>query len=268
MTDDMHPWEVARQRFVATVCVTVLAIIYLAGYVQFHKLISAPQQNIAAAQLAGLTPSLAPGRLLYAPDVVPPIVRAGLAPVIARIPTNQPVVFLTIDDGAYKEPEAAAKMRAADVPASLFLTQRYIGAQPGYFSNIATQTGSVIENHTLDHKDLHLLSYEDQKAEICGTNDIYAKVYGKRPTIMRPPYGSYNENTQRAAAACGLRGIIIWKALVQNGAMEYQATNSLHPGDIVLMHFTPAFKQDLQAFIAASKTAGLQPQLLEDWLEK
>ncbi len=268
MTDDMHPQEVARQRIVAAICVTILAIIYLAGYVQLHKLISAPQQNVAAAQLTGLAPAASPARLLYAPDVVSPSVQNGLAPVITRIPTNQPVVFLTIDDGVYKEPEAAAMMRAAGVPASLFLTQRYVSAQPGYFSNIAKQTGSVIENHTLDHKDLHLLSYEDQKKEMCSTNDIYEQVYGKRPTLVRPPYGNYDEDTQRAAAACGLRGLIIWKALVQNGVVEYQATNALHPGDIVLMHFTPAFKQDLQAFIVASNAAGLQPQLLESWLEK
>jgi peptidoglycan/xylan/chitin deacetylase (PgdA/CDA1 family) len=268
MTDDMHPQEIARQRFVATVCVTVLAIIYLTGYVQLHKLISAPQQNLAAAQLADLTPKPTPGKLLYAPDVAPPIVQNGLAPVITHIPTKQPVVFLTIDDGVYKEPEAAVKMRAANVPASLFLTQRYSSSQPGYFSNVATQTGSVIENHTLDHKDMRLLSYEEQKAEVCQTNEIYEKVYGKHPFLFRPPYGSYNENTQRAVAACGLKGIVIWKALVQNGVVEFQETNSLRPGDIVLMHFTPAFKQDLQAFVAASKAAGLQPQLLEDWLEK
>lgn len=266
MTDDMHPREVARQRFIATICVSVLAIIYLAGYVQVHKLMSAPQQNMAAAPLADLTP--APGRLLYAPDVAPLTVQNGLAPVVAHIPTKQPVVFLTIDDGVYKEPEAAAKMRAANVPASLFLTQRYVSPQPGYFSYVAKQTGSVIENHTLDHKDMSPMNYQDQKAEICQTNEIYAKVYGKRPALFRPPYGNYNENTQRAVAACGLKAIVTWKALVQNGAIEYQAASSLRPGDIVLMHFTPAFKQDLQAFIAASKAAGLQPQLLEDWLAR
>lgn len=268
MTDDMHPREIALQRAVATLCITVLAIIYLAGYVQLHKLISAPQRNVASAQLAGLAPVSTPGKLLYAPDVALPAVQNGLAPAIARVPTHQPVVFLTIDDGVYKEPEAAAKMRAANIPATLFLTERYTVMAPGYFSNIVQQTGSRIENHTMTHKDLHLMSYQNQKAEICQTNDIYAKVYGKRPTIFRPPYGNYNEDTQRAAAECGMKALVIWHALVQNGAVEYQASSSLQPGDIVLMHFTSAFKQDLQAFINASKAAGLQPQLLEDWFEK
>jgi peptidoglycan/xylan/chitin deacetylase (PgdA/CDA1 family) len=268
MTDYRHPREIALQRVIATVCVTALAIVYLAGYVQFHKLISAPQQNVAAAQSGALAPASTPGKLLYAPDVALPVVQNGLAPVISHVPTAQPVVFLTIDDGVFKEPEAAAKMRAANVPASLFLTQRYISSVPGYFSNIAQQTGSVVENHTMDHKNLRLLSYGDQKAEICQVNNVYGQVYGKRPTIMRPPYGDFNEDTQRAAAACGMKAVVLWRALVENGAMQYQSNTGLRPGDIVLMHFTPSFKQDLQAFVSASKAAGLQPQLFEDWLEK
>jgi len=252
------------QRVIATVCISVLSIVYLAGYVQWHKIVGDPQRSVASAQLTSLTPT-SPAPMVYAPDVTLPPVKDGLAPLVYTVPTKLPVVFLTIDDGVYREPEAAARMRAAHVPASFFLVQSYVSQTPGYFSNLAKQTGSVIEDHTMDHKDLRDLSYHDQYNEICQTADIFKQVYGKRPTIMRPPYGDFNTDTQRAAAACGIKGVIIWHALIQDGAVQYQVGNSFRPGDVVLMHFTPNFKKDLQAFIDASKAAGLTPQLLEDW---
>jgi peptidoglycan/xylan/chitin deacetylase (PgdA/CDA1 family) len=259
-----HPKAIALQRVVATVCIVVLCIVYLAGYVQWHKLVGVPHRTVASAQMARLEPA-SPAPLIFAPDVPPPQVQNGLAPIISHISTKQPVVFLTIDDGVYREPDAAAKMKAARVPASLFLTQRYITAEPGYFSYITQQTGSVIENHTMNHRDLAALGYEDQRKEICTTSDIYTKVYGKRPTLFRPPYGSYNTDTQKVVAACGMKALVLWRAVVQDGAIQYQFPGGLRAGDIVLMHFTPAFKQDLQAFISAAKAAGLHPQLLEDW---
>lgn len=255
------------QATIAVVCVSLLSVVYLAAYVQLHKVAGQlqPQKTLASVNLAPLTPPADPAPLAYAPDVALPRVSNGLAPLIYMVPTKLPVVFLTIDDGVYREPEAAARMREAHVPASLFLTNNYTHQHSLYFRDLAGQTGSVIEDHTLTHKDLPTLNYHDQHTEICATADVYAQLYGKRPTIMRPPYGDFNADTQRAAASCGLRGIIIWHALVQNGTVQYQIGNSLRPGDIVLMHFTPNFKKDLQAFIDASKAAGLTPQLLEDW---
>lgn len=253
------------QRIIATVCISILSIVYLAGYVQWHKIVGDPQRSVASAQLSSLAPGATSTHMAYAPDVTLPAVKDGLAPLIYTVPTKLPVVFLTIDDGVYKEPEAAARMKAARIPASMFLTNNYVNHQYSYFSNLAAQTGSVIEDHTIDHRDLRDLSYNDQRNEICTTADTYERVYGKRPMIMRPPYGDFNTDTQRATASCGLKGVIIWHALVQDGVVQYQVGSSLRPGDIVLMHFTPNFKKDLQAFIDASKAAGLTPQLLEDW---
>lgn len=268
MTDEQinHPQHIAHQRLVAATCIAVLSVVYLAGYVQWSKMVASPQHTIASAQMAALTPPPDPGRLAYAPDVAPAQVTGNEASVIYKVPTKQPVVFLTIDDGVVRDPEAAAKMRESNVPASLFLTQQYVNHSPGYFSNMAEQTGSAIENHTVSHKDLTLYGYEDQKSQICPASDHYADVYGKRPRLFRPPYGMYNHDTVRATAACGMKAVVLWSALVENGAMHYQVGDHLRAGDIVLMHFTPSFKQDLKAFVEASKAAGLHPQLLEDWL--
>jgi peptidoglycan/xylan/chitin deacetylase (PgdA/CDA1 family) len=199
-------------------------------------------------------------------DYTIPAISNGLAPVLSRIPTAEPVVFLGIDDGIYQEPTAAALMKANNVKASLFLVYRFIKTNPSYFADLSARTGSMIENHTYDHSWLTSLNYDQQKQEICSNADIFTQWFGRRPIIMRPPGGYYNATTQAAAATCGMQAVIMWDATVNNGSLQYQVGHGLRPGDIVLMHFRTTFVEDMQAFINAEKAAGLHTDLLENWL--
>jgi peptidoglycan/xylan/chitin deacetylase (PgdA/CDA1 family) len=52
--------------------------------------------------------------------------------------------------------------------------------------------GHDVGNHTWDHADLTNLSAADAEAEVSRTADAVASVVGKRPFMVRPPYGSYN----------------------------------------------------------------------------
>lgn len=197
--------------------------------------------------------------------VIPPVIN-GMAPVLSTIPTKQKVVFLGIDDGQYKQPFEYEMMRDNNVKASLFLTNKFIIDNPEFFAQFIP-AGSYIEDHTIDHKLLSHLTLADQKQEICGEADLQLKQFGRRPILFRPPGGDYDEDTQRAAAACGMKAVINWIAKANGGAMQYQYGHSLRAGDIVLMHFRPEFKADMQAFLAAQNAAGLHTELLEDWLQ-
>ena len=197
--------------------------------------------------------------------VIPPVVN-GLAPVISTIPTKQKVVFLGIDDGQYKQTFEYEMMRDNNVKASLFLTNKTIIDNPVFFAQFIP-SGSFVEDHTIDHKLLSHLTLEEQKQEICGEADMQLKQFGRRPVLFRPPGGDYNVDTQRAAAACGMKAVVIWIAKANGGSMQYQYGHSLRPGDIVLMHFRPEFRADMQAFINAQNAAGLHTELLEDWLQ-
>jgi hypothetical protein len=84
--------------------------------------------------------------------------------------------------------------------------------------------------------------------------------------FFRPPFGAYNTDTQRAAAACGMRAIVTWVVVVDQATLQYQLAHTLRPGDIVLMHFRDEFVADMQAFVDAARAAGLHTELLEDWL--
>ena len=93
--------------------------------------------------------------------VIPPI-KNGLAPVISTIPTKQKVVFLGIDDGQNKLPFEFELMKQVNVKATLFLTNKFIIDNPEFFAQFIAE-GSLIEDHTIDHKLLSHLSLEQQK---------------------------------------------------------------------------------------------------------
>ncbi len=200
------------------------------------------------------------------PDVrIAPIVD-GLAPIVTNLQTNQPVVFLTIDDGAHKTPDELQMLKDNHLKATLFLARLFIDEDPGFFTGFAA-AGNLIEDHTLNHNiNMVQTSHEQQKAEICGMADYELQHYGRRPILYRPPGGTYNQLMQRAAADCGMKALVTWIAKANGGSMQYQIGDHLRPGDIVLMHFRPEFRQDLQAFIDAMKSQHLHTELLENWL--
>ncbi|MBT2534091.1 polysaccharide deacetylase family protein [Arthrobacter sp. ISL-48] len=206
-------------------------------------------------------------RKSFIPDVgLPPVVN-GLAPVVTRILTKHPVVFLTIDDGDTKNPEMAALMSQYDYPVTIFLAQTFVKDNPAFFKQFQAQ-GSLIENHTISHNInmVQKLGYAQQLAEINGMQDFARDHYGRLPALFRPPGGAYSNVMRKAVADAGLKAIITWEAKANAGKMDYQYGNALRPGDIVLMHFRPEFAADLAAFRQAQLAAGLEVVLLEDFL--
>lgn len=161
----------------------------------------------------------------------------NLPPVFTTVPTRDKVVFLTIDDGSEKDPAFLRMMRDLKIPYSAFLSDFLIKDDYAYFRRMRS-LGITLNNHTLTHPYLPGLSYEEQKHEICGMQDVMEKQFGRRPTALRPPFGNYNQDTLRAAKACGIRYAPIWDEEVFVDHWEYrEADQHLHPGDIVLTHF-------------------------------
>lgn len=229
----------------------------------------APRAAVAVVQRAPTTSTSTPTTTSTTEPpiydaVIPPIVN-GLAPVLTRIPTARPVVFLGIDDGAFKDPAELALLRMHNVQASLYLAHGFIRDNPAFFTPFADD-GFVIQNHSITHTPMTRLSYAEQVKEICGQADLLETEYGTRPTLFRPPGGAFNTNTRRAAATCGMRAVVNWIAKANAGSMQYQLGHALRPGDIVLMHFRPEFADDLRAFLDAQNAAGLHTELLEDWI--
>ncbi|MFF3321390.1 polysaccharide deacetylase family protein [Streptomyces sp. NPDC002889] len=161
----------------------------------------------------------------------------GLPPVFTTVPTEEKVVFLTIDDGAEKDPELLKMMSELQIPYSAFLSDYVIRDNYGYFKKMQAN-GVALHNHTINHRYLPGLSFAQQQREICVQQDKLEERYGKRPALFRPPYGNYNKDTLRAAKSCGVEAVPLWAAEAFPDHMEWREWDrDLHPGDIILTHF-------------------------------
>jgi peptidoglycan/xylan/chitin deacetylase (PgdA/CDA1 family) len=218
-----------------------------------------PSPAASASPSAAVTPSPS-----SSPVKPPP---PGLAPVVYRVKTTDKVAFITIDDGYTRHPDQIELVKKLKVPVSLFLLSHQAEADPGYFRKLQ-EAGAVIEAHSETHTNMHGKPYARQKREICGSRDRLEKLFGRRPVLFRPPFGNFDQTTQRAANDCGMKAVLHWRATVHAGVVRYQSpTQKFRPGDVVLMHFRPAFKADLAAAVKAIRASGLEPALLEDYFK-
>ncbi|MGW2710308.1 polysaccharide deacetylase family protein [Streptomyces sp. NPDC001356] len=191
-------------------------------------------------------------------------------PVVDRVPTRDPVVFLTYDDGAERDPRFVDMVRELRLPVTLFLTDSV--AAPGYphFARLRA-LGAGIGNHTVDHRALAGLPYAGQRAEICGRQDRLRAALGVRPRLFRPPYASYDRTTLRAAADCGISALVLWRAALTPAGLTYtRGAHHLRPGDIVLVgpdaSRGPALWERTVRVLTEAQRRGLTAGSLEDYV--
>jgi peptidoglycan/xylan/chitin deacetylase (PgdA/CDA1 family) len=202
------------------------------------------------------------------PTSIPPPTPLALGPgvpVLSRLPIAEPAVFITIDDGWVRTPEALSAYEQAHVPATLFLNDGPVGLDAGYFKRWEA-AGATIEDHSATHPNFRRLGHGGQQYQICQNATTVGNAFGRRPTLFRPPYGELDGNTPSAAQACGMHAIVLWRESVDAGRITFQEGDRLQPGDIVLMHFRPTLAQDLAAVLARAQAEGLRIGRLEDYL--
>ncbi|MGX1132582.1 hypothetical protein RKD49_004772 [Streptomyces glaucescens] len=193
-----------------------------------------------------------------------------LPPVLDRVPTRDKVVFLTYDDGAEKDPRFVDLVRELRLPVTMFLTDSVAGPGYGHFARLRS-VGAGLQNHTLDHAALRGLPYAGQRAEICGQQHKLRARFGVRPHLFRPPYGTYDRTTLRAAADCGVRAVILWRAAMSGTDLTFTTgTRRLRPGDIIAVPatetLTPSLKERTVRLLRRIQEADLTVGNLEDYV--
>ncbi|WP_434975076.1 polysaccharide deacetylase family protein [Streptomyces collinus] len=198
--------------------------------------------------------------------------RPGPSPlrVVHRVATSDKVVFLTYDDGAERDPRFVDMVRDLRLPVSFFLTDSVVGPGYGHFARLRA-VGAGIENHTLDHPAMPGLPYAGQRAEICGQQEKLRSRFGLRPRLFRPPYGTYDTTTLRAAADCGVSALVLWRAAMTSDGITYATgAHRLCPGDIVLVGpdeaTGPDLKERTRRLLREAQARGLTVGRLEDYL--
>ncbi|NUP03350.1 MAG: polysaccharide deacetylase family protein [Nonomuraea sp.] len=246
---------------------------------------AAPKPSASAVRTPEPVPQGPPGALPRPGEVGPIRGQGGLPPVISSIPTKRKVVFLTIDDGWEQDPGFVRQVRDRRIPITAFAMRdaveakgtpdpaggagRYVGAGKwGYFRQLR-DVRVPIENHTLTHPDLRRLSYDGQRREICGSAQVVKKEIGTRPILFRPPFGSFDTDTLRAAKSCGMKAVLLWTATVQpGGKIAYQVPDKrLRPGDVLLLHFRPNLAADFRVLVNKIKRRGFELGNLQAYLD-
>ncbi|MBN0044262.1 polysaccharide deacetylase family protein [Streptomyces actuosus] len=200
-----------------------------------------------------------------------PAAGPGLPPVVRHVPTRDKVVFLTYDDGAERDTRFVGMVRELRLPVAVFLTDSVVGPGYGYFAGLRA-VGAGIQNHTLDHSALRGLPYAAQRAEICGQQDKLRARFGLRPRLFRPPYGTYDTTTLRAAADCGISAVVLWRAALEgDGELSWaDGPHRLEPGDVVAVDPDRATGLTLQErtarLLREIQARGLTVGRLEDYL--
>ncbi len=91
-----------------------------------------------------------------------------------------------------------------NVPATLFLSGRWVEKNPEKAKYLANQKNFEIAAHSYWHP--HLLEKDNARVlrEMKRTQDIIEKVTGKTPRYFRPPYGEVDERIAKLANQVGL----------------------------------------------------------------
>ncbi|MGW2423723.1 polysaccharide deacetylase family protein [Streptomyces sp. NPDC001709] len=213
------------------------------------------------------SPPLHPARVLA---LSPQTGGRTLPRAVDHVPTHDRVVFLTYDDGADKDPRFVDMVRELRLPVSMFLTDSVAGPGYGHFARLH-RLGAGIQNHTLDHRALAGLPYAGQRAEICGQQARLRSSLGVRPRLFRPPYGSYDTTTLRAATDCGISTVVLWRAAMTPTDLVYaHGEHHLRPGDIILIGpdetTGPSLRQRTAWVLRRVQQRGLTVGRLEDYL--
>ena len=93
-----------------------------------------------------------------------------------------------------------------DVKATFFLVDFWAKDYPDDVKLIASR-GHDIGNHSTTHPDMANLSEQEISQELNTTAETIESLTGKRPTLFRPPYGSYSDRLINTADSLGYQTI-------------------------------------------------------------
>ena len=189
----------------------------------------------------------------------------GAVPWTNRVPTDRPVVFVTIDDGYVQDPAVLAVLEKAEVAVTAFLTVYAVNHHVAYFTRLQ-ELGARIGSHAITHRRLKGEPQWFQQEQLCGSASWLGATFGRAPTLFRPPYGLQDDATLRIARTCGYRAGVHWTHAGDGRFGGPDDHRLLRPGDIILLHFQQDLARSLVDVLTAVRRAGLTPALLDDYL--
>ena len=195
-----------------------------------------------------------------------------------EIDPDAPMIALTFDDG----PNPEYTGRILDVleenyaRATFFVTGIKSNNHPEMLQEIL-EAGCELGNHTYNHKDLTTLDLGEVMNEIDSVNRIAIESTGQSTTLIRPPYGAYNDDVLSVME----EPVILWDLDTLDwenrdaDAIVQRVLENVSDGDIILMHdiydstaeaveiLVPKLKEMGYQMVTISEMAQYKKQTLE-----
>lgn len=151
-------------------------------------------------------------------------------------------VALTFDDGPGPYTDQLLKeLTSQNVPATFFMIGQSIPSYPQHVKDVINTPGMEVGNHSLTHPPMTTLDNDQVTHQISVTADRIKALTGKRPTLMRPPYGDTSKRVNKVIGQQG-EAVILWDVdsldwKYRNVAKDTaEVLKEVKPGSIILMH--------------------------------
>lgn len=152
---------------------------------------------------------------------------------------DKKLVALTFDDGPHQvlTPRLLSILKEKDVKATFFMLGSRVVRDMETTKRVA-DAGHSIGSHAFTHLNLVNMSASQAIEELNQTQEAIKQATGKTPTLMRPPYGAYNDVVVDHANAA----IIMWSVdpmdwkYRDSAIVKKNVLDSVKDGSIVLLH--------------------------------
>src|SRR5437016_14164505 len=154
-----------------------------------------------------------------------------------------PYIPMTFDDG----PSATLTSKLLDllaahhIKATFFVIGENVAEHPELVARAARE-GHEIANHSWSHPNFGKMSDESVRRQLQQTDDAIKNATGKRPTLLRPPYGSITAREKRWIHDEFGYDIILWDVDPYDwkrpgpAVVRARILKETRPGSIVLSH--------------------------------
>lgn len=153
---------------------------------------------------------------------------------------SRKMVAITLDDGPHgtNTQKILDILDAHSARATFFMLGQNVVNNEGVVKDVYSR-GNEIGIHTWSHPQLTSLSESSIKSQVEQTSDAIYNVTGYRPTLVRPPYGSFNNVVKDTLKDYSLIlwniDSLDWKSRDENQIVPL-VMNDVQDGDIILLH--------------------------------
>lgn len=149
------------------------------------------------------------------------------------------MIALTFDDGPNPKttPIILDILKKYNAKATFFILGQNIAGNEDIIKRMVAE-GHEVANHSWSHPNFVTLSADRVKQEVEQTQSALEKITGKRPTLIRPPYGAVNQAVMSAMNMPAMYWSVDsldWKSRNPQAVLSVVQANA-RPGSIVLMH--------------------------------